>query len=128
MSDETTKETDLLRVDGRFDQALVAADLQALDQILADDFVLIDLIGNQVPKLALLAAIESRQLLSPGAAVSPTCTYSNKVNGEWLPRSAPSILFPISPPEGLNSRRVIAFAHPHKQVFAPVHLDIHGVI
>ena len=62
MSDETTKETDLLKVDGRFDQALVAADLQALDQILADDFVLIDLIGNQVPKLALLAAIESHQL------------------------------------------------------------------
>ncbi|MDQ6759666.1 MAG: nuclear transport factor 2 family protein [Acidobacteriota bacterium] len=57
-----TKETDLIEVDRQFDEALVKADGQALDRLLASDFVLIDLMGNQIPKAELIAAIESRNL------------------------------------------------------------------
>ena len=55
-------EADLLAIDRRFDVAMVQADMPALEGLLADDFVLIDLAGNLVAKRALLEAIGSHQL------------------------------------------------------------------
>ena len=50
-------------VDQEFFTALVKADVAALDQILADDFVLIDVMtGSEVPKSALLDVVRAGQL------------------------------------------------------------------
>jgi ketosteroid isomerase-like protein len=59
MSDEV----DVLTAERAFFTALVEGDVEALDQILADDFLLIDVMrGAEVPKSALLAVIGSGQL------------------------------------------------------------------
>ena len=55
--------SDPLDTDRQFFSALVEGDLDALHDMLADDFVLIDVIsGSRIEKTALLAAMESGQL------------------------------------------------------------------
>jgi ketosteroid isomerase-like protein len=52
-----------LAADKRFFHALIAGDAQALDRILVDDFILIDVIsGAEITKPAFLAAISSGQV------------------------------------------------------------------
>src|SRR6266699_532505 len=52
-----------LAADKRFFEALVAGDAQALDHILTDDFILIDVMsGSEIAKPALLTAIGSKQV------------------------------------------------------------------
>ena len=52
-----------LAADKRFFDALIAGDAQALDHILADDFILIDVMsGSEITKPAFLAAIGSGQV------------------------------------------------------------------
>ena len=52
-----------LAADRRFFNALAAGDAQALDHILADDFILIDVLsGSEITKPAFLAATGSGQL------------------------------------------------------------------
>src|SRR5258707_8260196 len=52
-----------LAADKRFFDGLIAGDVQALNRILADDFILIDVIsGSEITKLAFLAAIGSGQI------------------------------------------------------------------
>lgn len=49
--------------DGRFFDALLAGDLAALDRILADDFLIVDVMRGEVTtKAALLEAIGARQV------------------------------------------------------------------
>jgi len=49
--------------DRQFFTALISADVAALDRLLADDFLLIDVMsGSEVTKSSLLAVIESGQL------------------------------------------------------------------
>ncbi|HKA53218.1 MAG TPA: nuclear transport factor 2 family protein [Candidatus Binatia bacterium] len=49
--------------DRQFFTALISADVAALDRLLADDFLLIDVMsGSEVTKASLLAVIESGQL------------------------------------------------------------------
>ena len=49
--------------DKRFFNALIAGDVQALNRILADDFILIDVMsGSEITKPAFLAAIGSGQV------------------------------------------------------------------
>jgi ketosteroid isomerase-like protein len=56
-------ESDPLAVERAFFAALVAADAIALDGLLADDFILVDVMaGNEIAKPALLAAVVSRQV------------------------------------------------------------------
>jgi ketosteroid isomerase-like protein len=56
-------ESDPLAVDHQFFGALVTTDLQSLEEILADDFLLIDVMsGSEVSKETLAAAIGSGQL------------------------------------------------------------------
>jgi ketosteroid isomerase-like protein len=56
-------ESDPLAVDHQFFGALLTADLESLEEIVADDFVLIDVMsGSEVSKEALVAAIGSGQL------------------------------------------------------------------
>src|SRR5580765_3439742 len=51
-----------LDLDGRFFSALIAADARALDRILAEDFLLIDVMnGSEISKPAFLAATGSGQ-------------------------------------------------------------------
>src|SRR5262249_29383597 len=55
---------DALATERRFFTALLEADVDALDRLLADDFLLIDVMGgSEVPKVALLAVIGSGQLV-----------------------------------------------------------------
>ena len=55
--------TDPHAVDSSFFTALVGADVAALEQILADDFILVDIMsGGEVDKRSLIAVIESGQL------------------------------------------------------------------
>src|SRR5512143_2081129 len=55
--------TDATDADRRFFAALLAADAGALEALLADDFVLIDVMtGSEIPKPALVAAVGARQL------------------------------------------------------------------
>jgi ketosteroid isomerase-like protein len=71
---------DPLAADRQFFTALVEADLDALRQILADDFVLIDVVtGSQIPKAALLAAMEGGQLVF--AAIESLETSARTYNG-----------------------------------------------
>ena len=52
-----------LAADKRFFNALIAGDVQALNRILADDFILIDVMsGSEITKPAFLAAIGSGQV------------------------------------------------------------------
>ena len=52
-----------LAAEKRFFDALIAGDAQALDHILADDFILIDVMsGSEITKPAFLAAIGSGQV------------------------------------------------------------------
>src|SRR6266481_7177935 len=52
-----------LAADKRFFDALIAGDAQALDHILADDFILIDVMcGSEITKPAFLTAIGSGQI------------------------------------------------------------------
>jgi hypothetical protein len=56
-------ELDPLVTDRQFFSALVDGSVKDLDQILADDFVLIEVMGgSEVPKSSLLGAIESGEL------------------------------------------------------------------
>lgn len=56
-------ENDPLAVDRRFFTALVAADREALAEVLADDFVLVDVMsGGEVTKAVLIEAIAAGQL------------------------------------------------------------------
>ncbi len=56
-------ESELLQTERRFFASLVRGDVQALDQVLADDFTIIDVIrGSEVAKPALLEAIGSGQV------------------------------------------------------------------
>jgi ketosteroid isomerase-like protein len=55
---------DALATERRFFTALVEADVDGLDRVLADDFLLIDVMaGSEVPRDALLAVIGSGQLV-----------------------------------------------------------------
>jgi len=52
-----------LDADKRFFNALIAGDVQALDHILTDDFILIDVMsGSEITKPAFLTAIGSKQV------------------------------------------------------------------
>jgi len=52
-----------LAAERAFFTALLQADTEALSRILADDFLLIDVLGgSEIPKAALLEAIRSRQV------------------------------------------------------------------
>jgi ketosteroid isomerase-like protein len=52
-----------LAADGQFFNALTAGDAQALDRILVDDFILIDVMsGSEITKPTFLAAITSGQI------------------------------------------------------------------
>jgi len=54
---------DPLAAERRFFAALIAADLEDLDRVLADDFVLIDVMrGDEIAKPALVAVLQSGQL------------------------------------------------------------------
>src|SRR5689334_5040849 len=56
-------ESDPLAVERAFFAALVAADAKALDGLLTDDFILVDVMtGNEIAKPALLAAVAARQV------------------------------------------------------------------
>lgn len=56
-------ESDVLAAEREFFTALVAGDPEALDRVLADDFLLIDVMtGSEIPRAALLAIIGSGQL------------------------------------------------------------------
>jgi ketosteroid isomerase-like protein len=55
--------SEALAADRRFFAALLAADLDGLDALLADDFVLVDVLsGGEVSKPALIAALASGDL------------------------------------------------------------------
>lgn len=59
----TEDDQDPLAAERRFFAALIAADLEDLDRVLADDFVLIDVMrGDEIPKPALVAVLGSGQL------------------------------------------------------------------
>jgi ketosteroid isomerase-like protein len=54
---------DPIAVDRQFFAALIAADTAALERLLADDFLLIDVMtGSEVPRAALLEVVGSGQL------------------------------------------------------------------
>jgi ketosteroid isomerase-like protein len=56
-------ESDPASVDRRFFSALIAADGQALEQIMSDDFILVDIMsGGEVDRPALLSVVTSGQL------------------------------------------------------------------
>ena len=89
-----TADPDPLAAERRFFAALVAANLEDLDRILADDFVLIDVMrGDEIAKPALVAVLGSGQLrfaaiepiearvrLYPGTAV---ITGHTRMNGSF---------------------------------------------
>jgi ketosteroid isomerase-like protein len=57
-------ESDPIAADRQFFAALIAADTAALGRLLADDFVLIDVMtGSEVPRAALLDVVGSGQLV-----------------------------------------------------------------
>ena len=63
-------DSDPLAAERRFFAALVAADLEDLDRVLADDFLLIDVMrGDEIAKPALVAVLRSGQLRF--AAIEP---------------------------------------------------------
>jgi ketosteroid isomerase-like protein len=65
-----TDDSDPLAAERLFFGALVAADLEALDRVLADDFVLIDVMrGDEIAKAVLVAVLGSGQLRF--AAIEP---------------------------------------------------------
>jgi len=65
-----TDDPDPLAAERLFFAALVAADLEDLDRVLADDFVLIDVMrGDEIAKAALVAVLGSGQLRF--AAIEP---------------------------------------------------------
>lgn len=54
---------DVLDVERQFFTALIEGSVEALDRLLADDFLLIDVMrGSEVPKSALLAVLEAGQI------------------------------------------------------------------
>lgn len=56
-------ESDPLAAEREFFAALVAADAPALNRLLTEDFILVDVMaGNEIPKSGLLAAVASRQV------------------------------------------------------------------
>jgi hypothetical protein len=87
-------ESDLLAAEQRFFSGLIAGSVEGLDQILSDDFMLIDVMaGSEIPKAALLSVIgsgqltfqaiepaESRVRLYPGTAV---VTGRTRMNGRF---------------------------------------------
>ena len=55
--------TDVSEVERQFFTALIDGNVDALDKILADDFLMIDVMrGSEVPKSALLAVLEAGQI------------------------------------------------------------------
>jgi len=57
-------ETEVKAVEDRFFEALLLGDRAGLDQILDNDFLLVDVMtGSEVPKAALLDVVGSRQLV-----------------------------------------------------------------
>jgi ketosteroid isomerase-like protein len=65
-----TDDPDPLAAERLFFAALIAADLEDLDRVLADDFVLIDVMrGDEIAKAALVAVLGSGQLRF--AAIEP---------------------------------------------------------
>jgi hypothetical protein len=87
-------ESDLLAAERQFFTGLIEGNVPALDQILADDFMLIDVMaGSEIPKIALLSVIgsgqltfqriepaESRVRLYPGTAV---VTGRTRMSGQF---------------------------------------------
>jgi ketosteroid isomerase-like protein len=58
-----TVASDPLAIDSHFFTALIAADQPALDRLLADDFIIIDVMrGSEIPKSAFVAAVASHQV------------------------------------------------------------------
>ena len=56
-------EAESLAAEDRFFDALLEGDTEVLDQVLADDFILIDVMtGSEIPKPSLLAVIGAGQL------------------------------------------------------------------
>jgi ketosteroid isomerase-like protein len=59
-----TQPSDPLAAEQQFFAALLAADTKALDDVLADDFLLVDVMsGSEIDKPALIAVVESGQLV-----------------------------------------------------------------
>ena len=68
-----TRETNVLAAERRFFTALVEADVEVLTQVLADDFLLIDVMrGSEIEKIALLAVLGSGQLKFTGIEPADT--------------------------------------------------------
>jgi ketosteroid isomerase-like protein len=60
---EMKRELNALAADRAFFEALISRDAHALDELLTDDFVLIDVLrGGEIPKPALLAAVGAGQV------------------------------------------------------------------
>jgi hypothetical protein len=58
-----TTEMKVLAQERRFFKALLDANVTELDEILADDFIIVDVLsGSEVPKVGLLAAVASSQV------------------------------------------------------------------
>src|SRR5438094_474135 len=77
-----------LAADKRFFNALIAGDVQALNRILADDFILIDVMsGSEITKAAFLAATGSGQVKFE--AFEPAGNFSTSLNSRmnFLPKS-----------------------------------------
>ena len=75
-----TDDPDPLAAERRFFAALVAANLEDLDRVLADDFVLIDVMrGDEIAKPALVAVLGSGQLRF--AAIEPIETRVRRYPG-----------------------------------------------
>ena len=72
--------TEPLATERRFFTALVAADVEELDRILADDFLLIDVMrGSEVPKAALLEVLGAGQ--AKFAAIEPAESRVRRYGG-----------------------------------------------
>ena len=98
-----TQEQEPLVADRRFFGALLAADVKGLGEILADDFLLIDVLqGGEIPRQALLEAVasgfvrfeaievlESRERRYGSTAIVTGCTEMRGKGGEqsWSARS-----------------------------------------
>ena len=69
--------SDPLLIEAQFFRSLVNADVEALDRILADDFILIDVMkGAEITKLILQAAIASGQVkFATIEPADPVCAF-----------------------------------------------------
>ena len=66
-----------LTVDKQFFAALIAGDAQALDHILVDDFILIDVMsGSEITKPAFLpSSVRDKSSLSPSSLPKIACAF-----------------------------------------------------